>query len=104
VAIVGYNNNPKFTDTVLFNLLTPDVNGCFLIMPYKVEKITIYFVERSFSSGKTTQYTNKVYDQKKLKSAEIAEAESCINPTSENINKAKMLREVAESNIQTQDF
>jgi len=89
---------------VRFNLLTPDANGCFLNMPYKVDRITIYFVERSFVSGKTTQYNEKVYDKQKLALAEIAEAEACVNPTNENIEKAKRLRQVAESNVKEEEF
>ena len=71
---VSVDNNPSITDTVLFTLYTPDENGCFLKMPYKVNKIIIYFVERNFSSGKTSEYTDVIYDVKKLAAAEAADA------------------------------
>lgn len=101
---VSVDNNPSITDTVLFTLYTPDENGCFLKMPYKVNKIIIYFVERNFSSGKTSEYTDVIYDVKKLAVAEAAEAAACVDPTSEKIAAAKLLREQAESNVKKEDF
>ena len=58
-----YNENPKVSDTVIFDLYTPDANCCFFEDPYEVVSITIYFVERNFvndsSSFKNNQTTNK---------------------------------------------
>lgn len=104
MAILTINDNPSITDTIVFELLTPDSNGCFLSNPYKVDKLVIYFVERDFSSGKSSTYENKTYDLEKLKAAEVAEANACANPTESNIYEAKRLRNIAESNVTTTPF
>ena len=62
---VDYNNNPSITDTVRFAFYTPDSNGCFPALPYKFDNLTIYFVERNFSSPKTSEYLESVYDPAK---------------------------------------
>ena len=56
MAEVAYNQNPTITDTVVFDLYVPDANGCFSEMPYKVNNLTIYFVERNFQSGNQAIY------------------------------------------------
>jgi hypothetical protein len=73
-------------------------------MPYKIDKIIIYFVERNFTSGKTSSYTDTVYDQKKLAAAELAEQQACLDPTPDKIAAAKTLREQAESNVKKSEF
>ena len=40
--------NPKITDTILFELETPDGEDCFVSDPYKVDTVIIYHVERDF--------------------------------------------------------
>ena len=101
---VSVNDNPSITDTVVFRLFTPDESGCLLAMPYKVDRVVVYYVERNFSSGKTSAYSDKTYDAKKLAEAEIAEQKACSDPTAENIAAAKLLRERAESNVRTSEF
>jgi hypothetical protein len=104
VAIVDLEKNPTITDTVRFRLLTPDYNGCFLTMPYKFDSITIYFVERDFSSGNTSAYNEKSYDPKKIALAEELEATACANPTSDNIAAAKRARALAEQTVASSFF
>jgi hypothetical protein len=87
---VELDQNPKITDDVRFLLQTPDADGCFLTFPYKIDNITIYYVERNFSSGNQNEYADKTYDPKKLVLAESAEVNACLNPTSENISIAKI--------------
>jgi hypothetical protein len=101
---VSYDNNPSITDVIYFRLQTPDANGCFLSMPYKFDNLTIYFVERDFSSNKTSEYIEKKYNPVKLAAAEAAEAIACDNPTSQNIENAKKFRAEAESAIITSNF
>lgn len=103
MAVVDYNNNPTITDTVRFRLETPDASGC-LTMPYRVDKVIVYFVERDFSSGKTNQYDQVTYQTDKINAALAAEAVACANPTDANIAEAKRLRAVAESNANTTAF
>lgn len=43
-----YNENPKVTDTIIFDLYTPDAKCHFKTDPYEVTSIIVYFVERNF--------------------------------------------------------
>lgn len=47
--IVDVNNNPKVTDTIQFTLNTTDANGA-PHTPYEVNSVTIYYLERSFTT------------------------------------------------------
>ena len=97
MAVVAYTDNPSITDTVLFTLLTPDSNGCFTSDPYKVDNLTIYYVERNFGSGNLKQYDQATYQEDKLQAAIEAETIACENPTDDNIASAKRLRDEANS-------
>jgi len=103
LATLTINDNPSISDTIVFDIETPDVNNCFLSDPYKVDKITIYFVARDFASGNTNQYENVDYDTQKLKTAEESEAVACVSPTEANISAAKKARQIADDsrNINT---
>ena len=104
MATVNYNENPCITDTIRFSFYTPDSNGCFLSLPYKFDNLTIYFVERDFSSPKTSQYLENVYDPAKIALANSLEAVACQNPTSENIQKAKTARADADIVVTSNSF
>ena len=43
-----YTENPKVTDTIIFDLFTPDAKCHFKADPYEVTSITVFFVERNF--------------------------------------------------------
>lgn len=104
MAVLTINENPSISDTVLFNLQTPDVQGCFLSNPYKVNNLIVYYVQRDFNSGNLNEYKNKTYDLEKLKQAEKAEALACNDPNDVNIFEAKRLRNIAESNVNVSPF
>jgi hypothetical protein len=104
LAILTINENPSISDTVIFNLDTPDVQGCFTSNPYKVDRLVVYYVERDFNSGNLSQYQNKTYNLSKLKEAEVAEAIACATPNDVNISEAKRLRTIAESNVTVSPF
>jgi hypothetical protein len=53
------DQNPTVADKILFNFKTTDENN-YLIDPYKVESIKIYFVERDYSSTEQKEYTYDV--------------------------------------------
>lgn len=98
------DENPTITDTVVFEITTPDANGCLLANPYKVESLVIYYVERDFSSGNLSEYENRTYDAAKLKAAEDAEKKACADPTQANIDEAKRLRAESEASKFTNSF
>lgn len=50
------DQNPSVADRVLFKFLTTDENN-YLIDPYKVESVKIYFVERDFASTQQKEYS-----------------------------------------------
>lgn len=104
MALLKPTENPTIADTILFELPTPDANGCFLANPYKVDSVVIYYVERDFTSGNFREYKQKTYQADKLKAAEEAEALACTNPTTENIDRAKRLRAEAESDSASSPF
>ncbi len=52
MALVNYYEDPKITDTVLIQFQTTDENG-LPFTPYQVDKVTIFFLERSRSEGNT---------------------------------------------------
>ena len=90
MAEVAYNQNPTITDTVVFDLYVPDANGCFSEMPYKVNNLTIYFVERNFQSGNQAIYKEKIYDSTQQITANAAEAIACNEITPSNIINARL--------------
>lgn len=104
MATLTINENPTITDTIVFDIDTPGVDNCYLSDPYKVEKITIYFVSRDFNSGNIQNYESLKYDTNKLKAAEEAEAIACADPNEENILVAKKLRTIAEDSVNTSIF
>lgn len=104
MAIVTIEDNPVVTDTIVFDLLTPDASGCFINDPYKVDSVTIYYVERDFSNPNLRKYEEVNYQDDKLAAAEAAEKVACDNPTDENIAEAKRLRAEADSRAATTPF
>jgi hypothetical protein len=104
MATVTINDNPVETDTIVFDLLTPDADGCFVTNPYKVDSVIIYYVERNFSSHNTSQYNVINYQSTKLAAAQEAEKIACSNPTTDNIAEAKRLRDEANSESTSTPF
>jgi P2-related tail formation protein len=55
------DQNPSVADNVLFTLKTTDENN-YLIDPYKVESLKIYFVERDFGDTEQKEYNFEIKD------------------------------------------
>ena len=55
-----YYKNPKVSDTVVFDLYTPDANCCFSEDPFEVVSITISFVERNFINDSSIYTNNQI--------------------------------------------
>lgn len=104
MATVTIEDNPKETDTVVFDLPTPDADGCFLTDPYRVDSVIIYYVERNFSNPNSKQYDVVNYQTTKLAAAEAAERLACASPTDGNIAEAKRFRAEADSESTTTPF
>lgn len=93
------NQNPTSSDIIQFDILTSDLNGC-LMDPYKVDKVTIYFVERNFATGNPQLYEKQVPNPALESEAQDAEQTACLDPTDENIAKAQSKRALANASIQ----
>ena len=50
MALVPYNQNPTVKDTVVFDIYTTDSTGT-AVNPYKVDRVTIFFVERNYTTN-----------------------------------------------------
>ena len=50
-----YYEKPKVSDTIIFDIYTPDVNCCFNADPFEIVNVKVYFVERNFSNDFYTQ-------------------------------------------------
>ena len=59
------DQNPSVADNVLFVLKTTDENN-YLIDPYKVESVKIYFVERDFGDTEQKEYNFKINENPSL--------------------------------------
>lgn len=97
MALLSITENPTITDSIVFDIRTPDVSGCYSANPYKVDRAIIFFVERSFASGNNRFYQEPTYDQAKVTAAVEAEAIACTTPSAENIAEATRLRSIADS-------
>jgi hypothetical protein len=52
MAIVPYTNSPTVTDSILFDLYTPGLDGCFTQVPESFDTIKIFFISRSQTNQK----------------------------------------------------
>lgn len=91
-----FTDEPRVTDEIVFNISTPDQNGCNISDPYRLDNVKIYFVERSYLSSNHGQYDKVQYDEQLLKKTMMAERTACENPTDENIIIAQNIRNQLE--------
>jgi hypothetical protein len=84
MSIKTIYESPTITDTILFEFLTTDSEGCPLT-PYKVNRVTIYFAEREFTSQNYTSYDNTLIEPRLLVEYEAAKRAVCDDPTERNL-------------------
>ena len=97
MALKTIDQNPAITDTVLFDILTPDAKGCFFANPYMVNNVIIYYVQRDFALGNPTEYDKVTYDKTQEAAVEDAIAVVCQSPTPDNIALAQQAQLLAAS-------
>lgn len=85
MALKRINEKPRTTDTILFELETPDENGCFTANPYKVDRVTIYYVERDFLGTNYGEYSQPVEDSALVTAVQQAHAAYCADPSDQNL-------------------
>lgn len=99
MALKKISESPTIADTILFELQTVDADGC-PVTPYKVDRVTIYFVEREFTDTNYSEYTTETIPldlQEELKEAREAYCDSpndvtlaALQAVQEKINAAKL--------------
>lgn len=104
MAIKKINEQPKITDTVLFEITTPDVYGCYLANPYKIDRVTIYFVERDFAGDNFGEYTKLVTPDNLIVKLTAAEKKFCNDPTPENSFEVQKIQSEIQSSSQKNVF
>ena len=95
VTIKKINEDPKVTDVILFELETPDSTNCFVADPFKVDNVTIYFVERDFLGNNFGEYDSSAQDTTLVDVVTAAQATFCDAPTEAN----KILLDQAKANL-----
>ena len=95
VTIKKINEDPKVTDVILFELETPDSTNCFVADPFKVDNVTIYFVERDFLGNNFGEYDSSAQDTTLVDVVTTAQATFCNAPTEAN----KILLDQAKANL-----
>jgi len=93
MAIKKINENPKVTDKILFELPTPNSNGCFLQNPYQVKNVTVYYIERNFIGNKFGELESTVYPEDVKKELKEAKELACQDPTSENLQEVIRIKD-----------
>lgn len=92
---VTFDQNPTISDTVAFEILTPDANDCFLANPYAITQVKIYSIQRDFNNPNITQLDVVHEDATLQATAETAKQLACTNPTPENILAAQVAQQQA---------
>jgi len=92
MSIKRINESPTIADQVLIELNTPDADGCFLANPYKVNKVIIYYIERTYGGANYTSYDRKIYDDALKTQLDQAIATACNDPSETNLAEVEKLR------------
>lgn len=93
MAIKKITENPKITDIISFDILTPGADNCFAANPYKVVNVTIYYLERDFISNNLGTFDHKVYDSSILSEYNSAQALACSNPNEDNLYNLQIVND-----------
>jgi len=96
--------NPRITDTIVFDIETPDADGCFTANPYKVDNLTIYYVERDFLGTNWGEYEKVKYRDDLLSLSVAADKKACEDPTLTNVTNAQQIHNELESTAQRNTF
>ena len=89
MAIVPYSRNPRVTDQILFDIYTPDAEGCFDNDPATIDTIKIFFISRSATEIKDMVAVDESLDLNLQRNYFEKSQELCDNPSSVTYEKAK---------------
>lgn len=103
IKTIGIDNDINITDDLRFIISTTDSNGC-LKTPYKIDKVSIYFISREFTDTTVTEYSNEIIKPSLLKEYESIKQASCVSPTQENLNKLTAVKSAIDNSKFTSSF
>ena len=104
MALKKITEDPRITDTILFEIETPDVDGCFTDNPYKVDSVIVYYVERNYLGDNHGEYERLLTDPKLQLELEEAEKVACDDPSADNLFKVQELKGQIESSSKRDKF
>ena len=97
MALKKITENPKITDTIIFDILVPGADNCFTSDPFKVDTVKIFHIGKNFVSNNAKSY-NKIIvtNDASVQLAKDAQELVCISPTEENILAAQVAKANAD--------
>tara|TARA_Y100000034_G_scaffold23940_1_gene27740 strand:+ start:2460 stop:5609 length:3150 start_codon:yes stop_codon:yes gene_type:complete len=104
MAAKKITENPKVTDTIIFDILTPGADDCFTSDPFKVDDVKIFHIQKNFTDTNDKQFEKVFWDGNLLEEAETARQLACDFPTDANILAAQVAKTRAEEESPSQIF
>lgn len=104
MAIKRINESPRITDTILLEISCPDATGCLSGNPYKVDRVTVFYVERDFLGQNFGEYTKQATPEPLLIKLSDAEEAYCDDPTEATLSEVEKVRAEIESASQKSTF
>ncbi len=102
MSLLKPDQKPTVTDTVLFNLPTHVLDGCFGADPYMVNSVTIYFLDVNVvTSEHDKQYDQPIFNPIFRTAYEQSQKIACANPTEANLAAAADAKAKMELNKTT---
>jgi len=81
MALKTIDQSPKITDVIRFTIKTPGADGCLTADPYKVDNISIYYVERDFLGTNWGEYQKVIYNASLVQELEELQKQFCDDPS-----------------------
>lgn len=101
MALKNFTDNPRTTDTILLKIETTDTSGC-LETPYKIDSVTVYYVERNFIGANWGEYDYQTLNEEVKANLQEAIEAACADPSLENLAEVeKLQKELTSSSTNT---
>ena len=97
-----YYDNPKVSDTIIFDIYTPDANCCFNADPFEIVSLKVYFVERNFSTDFYTKVSANIGTPELEKNYLEAAQNVCNDP--ENVDYQNELKKTKRLLLNSANF
>lgn len=104
MAIKLVTESPKISDTIRFELKTPDADDCYTTDPYKFVGIKIYYIERDYQSTNFGEFEKPIYNETLLLELEVARNTFCANPTEDNAFEVERIQNELISKSQSTTY